>query len=444
VLGDFLLRETPWGLNWALWALALVAVGWALGARRPLLAPAALFSALLAWRAAPQLAAVNLLAAGTALALATAPLRAGIASYAAAGVRLFANVGAGGALVPTEEIDWSELPRSRWSGHAGAAARGFAIAVPLVFVFGGLFVAADAVFENLVRDTFDVGDPVRHVTVFAIWAWLACGFLRYALRTQEPVAAETRHRLGRVEVAVILGSLNLLFLAFVLIQLRYLFGGQAHVVETTGLTYAQYARRGFFELVTVTTLVVPLILAVDALVYVRARRLYRVLALALLALLAVVMASALERMRLYTSEYGLTELRLYVTAFMAWLGLALTWSLLSLFRDRRSLFMPGAAAAGFAVVLALNVLNPDALIARTNLDRYLERGKPLDVGYLGDLSADAAPAIASRLDRLPNDERRVYLERRLERFAADADWRTWNWSRWRARNYARSARATYR
>ena len=66
--------------------------------------------------------------------------------------------------------------------------RGFAIAVPLVLVFGCLFVAADAVFEGFVRDTLDIRNPLTHAAVFALWAWLACGLLRHAFQTQEPVA----------------------------------------------------------------------------------------------------------------------------------------------------------------------------------------------------------------------------------------------------------------
>jgi hypothetical protein len=441
VLGDLLLRETPWGLNWTLWALAATAAAWLAGARRPLLLAALGCSALLVWRASPVLAGLNLAAAATALALATAPLRAGVASYAVAALRLGANTVAGALIVPAQ-VDWSETPRGRWSAPAGAAARGFAIAVPLVLVFGGLFVAADAVFENLVHDALDIGNPLTDLAVIALWAWVACGFLRHALEPQEPSAVATKRRLGHVEIAIVLGSLVVLFLLFVLVQLRYLFGGQEHVVETTGLTYAEYARAGFFELVAVAALVVPLVLAGDALVREEARRLFRVLSLALLALLAVVMSSALERMRLYTAEYGLTELRLYVTAFMAWLGLALTWSLLSIFRDRRQDFAWGATAAGFAVVLGLNVLNPDALIVRTNLDRHFEAGRTLDVSYLTRLSADAAPTLAARFDRLEGLDRQLARDW-LAQFESRS-WRTWSWGRWRAARYASSTRATYR
>ena len=41
----------------------------------------------------------------------------------------------------------------------------------------------------------------------------------------------------------------------------------------------------------------------------------------------MVIVSALQRMRLYTQEYGLTELRLYTTAFMLWIAAGGVWYL---------------------------------------------------------------------------------------------------------------------
>src|SRR5207248_10267848 len=108
-------------------------------------------------------------------------------------------------------------------------------------------------------------------------------------------------RLGATEVAAALAVVDLLFLAFVLVQLRYLFGGQGLVETRVHLTYAQYARHGFFELVAVALLVLPLLLGADYLTRgaERRARLVRMLSVALVALVLVVMASALQRMRLY-------------------------------------------------------------------------------------------------------------------------------------------------
>jgi hypothetical protein len=448
IAGDLLLRETPWGLNWAIWSalVAAAAVAAARLGRFPappawpwLLAVAVLFGAALAWRASPVLAGLNLAAALAAAALAAGVLRAGVVSYVTSGALAGVEIVAG-PLPAVADGDWDEVPRHRWSGHAGATLRGLAVAVPLVLLFGALFFAADAVFEGLVRDAFDLGAVWTHLVVVGLWTWVSCGLLHHLLTPREPVSVAVERRFGTVEIGVVLGALDVLFLVFVVVQLRYLFGGDDHVVGTTGLTYAEYARRGFFELVAVAALAVPVVLAADSLA--RSRRLFRILTVALVALLAVVMASAVERMRLYTEVYGLTQLRLYTLVFMLWLAAVLAWMLVTVLRDRHSWFMPGALVAGFATVAALNVANPDALIARTNLDRHVEDGKRLDVGYLSQLSADATPELVARSDELGDSQARSLLA--LIELPQARGWRTWNWSRARADDYASRLEAARR
>jgi hypothetical protein len=279
----------------------------------------------------------------------------------------------------------------------------------------------------------DPGDLVLHVALVALFAWVSAGLVREYLFKPKPIdaAVEPWFRLGATELTVVLALLDLLFLAFVLVQLRYLFGGASLVEARTHLTYAEYARHGFFELVTVAALVLPLLLLAD---WVRRRdpgsrdRLFQVLAGALILLLFVVMASALQRMRLYQREYGLTELRVYTTGVMLWLAVVFVWTGFTVLRGRRDLFAVGALVSGFAAIFAINVVNPDALIARTNLNR-----PNLDLPYLMQLSDDATPELVKAL---PTLEPRLRQQLALElsyRKRSKSDWRTWNLSRHRAR-----------
>jgi len=192
-----------------------------------------------------------------------------------------------------------------------------------------------------------------------------------------------------------------LFAAFVIVQLRYFFGGDALVQATAGMSYADYARRGFFELVTVSTLVLPVVLSANALLRrdtPRAEAVYRALSGTLLVLLAVIMYSAVARMRLYESAYGLSEDRLYATVFMAWLAIVFVWFATTVLRGRERTFTPGVLASGWATLIALNVANPSAYVARFNIARA-DQGKEVDVRYIARLGADAAPALAGYLAR---------------------------------------------
>ena len=160
-----------------------------------------------------------------------------------------------------------------------------------------------------------------------------------------------------------------------LVQVRYLFGGGALVEARAHLTYAQYARHGFFELVVVSVLVLPVLARGE-----RARalaRLVRLLSALLVALELVVALSALQRLRVYEREYGLTELRIYAIGVVAWLVVVFVWSCATVLRGELRRFAIGAVVSGFAATAVLNVLSPDALIARTNLTR-----PHVDVAYL--------------------------------------------------------------
>jgi hypothetical protein len=208
------------------------------------------------------------------------------------------------------------------------------------------------------------------------------------------------------------------------------------VQATTGLTYAEYARRGFFELVTVAALVLPFLLFVHWLLRpddAKGQRLFQWLAGVQIALLFVIMASAFERMRLYQAEYGLSEQRLYPTAFMCWLVVVFVWFRLTVLRGRREQFAFGAMVAGFLLVAVLHVLDPDALIARTNLARA-QAGRIFDARYAARLSADAVPNLVAGLPALHLQDRCTLAARLLERWSPPEtpDWRSWTVSRSRA------------
>jgi len=463
VLGDALFQGQLLGLNVWVWMVAFVAALTALlrlgraplhQGRRFMVAPLLVFSALFVWHDSPLLVAANLLALAAAVSMGalrrTRPrLRsATLSDYGGGIVAAGCSMLAGAIPLLMTDIRWGEL-RDRRSDKAAAVGRGLAIGLPLLLLFGGLFVAADAVFKHLLSvavPTVSASIGVR-IGIVVVWAWLAGGLLRDLLAPREerrllPAQAlepfKWAPRLGAVELAVALAVLDLLFLAFVVVQFRYLFGGKGLVQGTAHLTYAQYARHGFFELVAVAALTLPLLLLGDWVLGddSRGRRAFRWLAGALLALLGVVIASALQRMRLYEHQYGLTELRLYATGVIVWLAVVCAWFALTVLRGKRHAFAVGALVAGFAATLVLNVINPDELIARTNVTR-----PAVDVGYLAGLSDDAVPTVVARLPNLPAEQRPFLASALLDRYEGGADWRSWNISRARADRVVRAHRA---
>jgi len=316
-------------------------------------------------------------------------------------------------------------------------------------------MSADAVFAKLVTNVFrmDFEEAAGHVLLFAILAWLATGYLRGFLRgTDLPllrtfwrddgelgVLGAKRPMLAVTEVATALGALDVLFLIFVVVQFRYLFGGDTLVQVTPDLTYADYARRGFFELILAVALVVPLLLAADWLFVSGSRRdtfVFRGLAGVQIGLVLAIAASALERLRLYYVNYGLTASRFYGLVLLVWMGAMLLWLAGTVLRGRRELFGFGALASGLAIVGLLFVVDPDALVARTNIARMssADRAVRFDVAYAASLSADAVPALIDALPALTSDAQCPIAREILKRWPLyrDRPIRAWNLSAARA------------
>jgi hypothetical protein len=467
VVGDVLLRVGgPPALNLSLW-IASVAVAVVVLHRRAHLALdrervawltiGVVLAAGLAWRDAPPLKLLALGGATLSFALAAHRLdaawvrRAGVLHYAAALAlgALYAWTAATLALVDAARSTTHGESRSvDRRSHAAAVARGLVVATPLVVVFGALFMSADAVFAELVTGVvrLDFERIATHVLLFSICAWLSIGYLRgFVTGTDVPsrllqnngvsALATKRPMLGNTEVATVLAALDLLFLLFVIVQFRYLFGGDRLVRVTPDLTYAEYARRGFFELVVAVVLVVPVLLAADWLRDRGDRRadvVFRILASAQIALVLAITASAFQRLRLYHASYGLTEQRFYAMVLLVWIGTMLVGLAATVLRGRRDAFACGALASGLATVAVLFVINPDAIVARTNVARMSSADAPVrfDVAYATSLSADAVPMLIDVVSTLPPDVQCPIARHMLRRSASDRDRsiRGWNWS----------------
>ena len=365
-----------------------------------------------------------------------------------------------------------DAPARRFPGWAAPVARGLLLAIPVLFVFSSLFASADAVFATLTARLFDLqldwGElPVRFAVALFI-GWLVAGLLAIAAgdmrswRDAEAAAFAAQPRslgaatasdtldrgaipiLGSIEAVTILVAVDILFAVFVVLQLAYLFGGQ-DTLAATGLPYAQYARSGFFELVVVAVLAGGLLALVHAIAVRRTPALVWA-GLALGGLTAVILASALLRLRIYQDAYGWTELRFYVLATIVWLAIGIGITAVLLVRDRMAWLLHGLAIAAIIVLVGMNVVGPSRLIAGENVARVLDPARVppdgktgLDIGYVRVLGDDAVPAMVAALpalDRTSQAELRSTLAERQSELARPeaTGWPSWNLGRELARH----------
>lgn len=331
-------------------------------------------------------------------------------------------------LAPVRAVRWTSRGVQRLDTgrvHPGRIALVAVVTAVLVSVFAALFAGADPAFERLVDDAmpeWDLGAGARRIALFLLVAGgaLAACYLVVNRPRFDLLAPEPKTKISLWEWSIPVAAVVAVFAAFVAVQITSLFGGQAHVLDTDGLTNAEYARQGFWQLLAVTALtllVIAIVIRKAGRVSVRERMALRVLLGLLCALSLVVVASALHRMSLYEQQYGYTTLRLFVTAVELWLGSVFLLVVATGLR-MSGRWLPRAVGVGAVLtVLGLSVLNPDAYIARHNVERFETTGK-IDTSYLARLSADAAP----ELDRLPEPYRSCVLG------AAEppGSWREWN------------------
>lgn len=321
--------------------------------------------------------------------------------------------------------------------------KGVVMAIPILFIFLLLFSSADLIFQKYVSDliTIDIEPETVFRSILVLIATLVyIGAYSYAFRkTENQIAAQQNNKtysVGHIESSILLGSVNVLFFIFILVQLTYLFGGEGNI-SSQGFTYAEYARRGFFELIAVA--IVSLLLLLTTEKYIAKKETdhalgFKILSTALVIQVILIMTSAFTRLSLYEEAYGFTILRLYSHAFIILLAVIFCLLLYKIYKDKRENTFAFRAFISIALFLAvMNFLNPDAFIARRNIERFATTGK-LDVYYLSRLSDDAVPDTIKVLS-ISNDDLK-------KSFARELYWRTQNndspyFSKWQSLNVSR-------
>lgn len=418
----------------------------------PLLVGAALFGLVPAWRREPL---TVVLAIGFSLLLtgmAFASFEKGrwwqwtVGDYLTNFFRLVIWLFAGGWVMLREYPYEGERKRP----PLGALLRGTLFTLPVVVFFAILLAEADPIFKDwllsllkLLRLDNLLEYLFRAFYIFVLGNAIA-GLWAYALKrsADERVsdAALPWGWLGMVESSMVLGSVVMLFAAFLRIQFAYFFGGEKNV-SAAGYTYAEYARRGFGELVTVAFFSFMMLIVLERLTRREGNgeQVFRWLSTAMILEVVVILVSAYQRLLLYETAYGFTRLRLYTHIFMWWMGGLLLAFLALVWREKIGYFALAALVAAVGFALTLTLVNVDGFIARQNLAR-VALGYELDADYLFTLTTDAYPVLAQAWESadLPDEARDglgaalVCLSLRTEKAE---EWHVsfWRLSRWQSR-----------
>ena len=348
-----------------------------------------------------------------------------------------------------------------YSKDLSALLRGVLISIPFIILFGGLFASADVNYQHMLENLIDF-DPEWLLTHFAfilLFTWLALGVLAlFFLMSADPRNTELnpdeKSAPWSIEIIVVLCAINLIFMSYVYMQLGYLFGGIEYIFETENLTVADYTRRGFFESLIAAGLVLILLLSFDEFLEFNSpsvRKLFTALSLFQIALVLVVIFSAMQRINIYKISFGLTELRFYVYATLIWMigtFIVLGFTLIKQ-KHHGKHFLLVSTLWAYACLFGVILINPHAHIAQVNI-AHVQAGRDVDVGqyasaytrpikkldarYLAQLSADATPVIIAHLESLPPEDQRhlrAGFQQQLDRYTAQS-WKNTCFARSRA------------
>lgn len=306
---------------------------------------------------------------------------------------------------------------------------GLLITVPVLAIMIPLLISADAAFEGLFNllPEMDAREPIGS----ALWGLCAACILytrAVALAKSEktPAKEKNRRQMHPLTVNTVLGAVCLLYMVYLFSQLAYISGGLAGILPEK-FTMAEYARRGFFEMVWLCAINLALITGAVALTGGKESRLAtRILCLILGAVTLFLVATAVAKMVMYIDSYGLTRLRVLTTVVMVFL--AVTTVVVSLWLLIPKLpYMKWIVIAGLLIGAVTAWADVDTVVAAYNVRAYQSgQLQTVDINHLCSLSDGAVPYIAM----LTEDDNqaiarraRNYLENRISQID---DFRDWN------------------
>jgi hypothetical protein len=289
---------------------------------------------------------------------------------------------------------------------------GLAISIPIAAILMGLFMSADAVFAQSMKTVNDlIGLDFTIVfwdivlgSLFGLFFGAMILGLKYEEKKQTPVA-----KIGDNIESIIIGTsltiINIFIITFVVFQFVYLFGGTVNITASD-MTYAEYARRGFFELATASGIIFAIALFVLIMTKKKNGKLplwIQITTVCLCLCNGVLLISAMKRMLLYVDIYGLSVKRVLTLWFMILIGLCLLWLIIKCFVNNIYV-MKWIGITAIVGVCILSLTNVDRIIANYNVNRFLSSPKEnsIDINYLGQLSYSAVPEII-RLKGLDED-----------------------------------------
>lgn len=313
---------------------------------------------------------------------------------------------------------------------------GIAISLPILFVVLNLLISADSQFEQLlggIPQWFQVinAERIIRLIIILIYTFAFFGFMQILFQKHLNVKTQTNlqpFQIDGIVTITVLVIINAVYLLFTLIQFKYFFSGTLQA----DFTFAEYARKGFFELLFVT--LINLSITVIVLTFVNRatsfmRRATQIMLTILVLASSVMLSSAFIRLSMYEDAYGFTFTRVLVHSFMIFLVVIFTYTLVKIWVEKLSLFH-FYFITSLLYYTSITIVDLDKIVVKENMNRYETSGK-IDVHYLNDLSYRGVLGLIELYEKDKNipELKTILLERKKEAIAESLPWQSYNLKR---------------
>ena len=335
--------------------------------------------------------------------------------------------------------------RKKPSKKVGYVVLGILCAIIPSIIIMGLLINADDAFAGLILNItrikiFDIGDFSADIFNFLIGipvAMYVFGTLysnsqrMHGNILSREVSENIKHKLKFTPELIVYTAVTpicLIYVLFFVSQSAYFLSAFSSIVPT-GFTYAEYARRGFFELCNVSVINRFIIAAVTIVTKQSPRKKINVLKIYIVTIAVftlMLIATALSKMVMYINAYGLTLLRVYTSWFMILLACIFIVVIIKQFVNPKKMNFFMIVFVIFIVLFAALIFcDIDAIIAQYNIENYLT-GKLVSLDYemlLYELSDSAVEHIVPVVYEYPR-----YGKLLLTRYYQIYDWKDFNFA----------------
>jgi hypothetical protein len=340
---------------------------------------------------------------------------------------IFSFVGMGGELF---KQGMNENKRLIWK----KVMIGVAISVPVLFVVLNLLMSADSQFDHIISDlplwAKDMNPEfIFRLIIIMLYSFVFFGFMQVLLKKYiliaHPEMENSRFELDGIISITVLILLNTVYILFTIVQFKYFFSGTLQA----DYTFAEYARRGFFELLFVTLINLTLTVVVVSLVkqVTKALKRFNQIMLTILILASgVMLSSAFLRLWMYEKAYGFTFTRVLAHSFMIYLVIIFTYTLMKIWLERISLFH-FYFITSLIFYTVVNIVDLDRVVVDQNLTRFEKTGK-IDLYYLNHLSNTGVLGLIKLYEKNPDmkELKTILHNRKNEAIMKKHPWQSFN------------------